>query len=462
MATITRENIALHTEKILVSLQKEDYQPKFEKALKGYAKHANVPGFRKGHVPAGMVKKMYGQALFQEEVLNQASAAISEYLQNEKLAILGQPLIMPEASARVLEMNGTANLDFAFEIGLKPDFEVTALNGSQNLTQYNIQISDEMLQEEVARVAKRLGKVEELDVLSHPEHMIYAEYYPCDADGNMLEGMDSIKETSELKSLPVKLQEMVMGKKADDSLVINPTEICTDEERVNFAKTIVKVADVSNLADYYLLKIIKISAIIPREMDITFFGEVFPNDDILDEAAFNAKFRTELGKEFEAASTSRMRDEIYELLVHNTPIELPVAFLHRWLAEGQEKPQSMEQVQREFPAFEHQLRWTLISDKLLQEYGITVTREEVLDHMKSRVLSYFGLESSEDAPWMEGYMEKLEKEEKSMNETYRTMLFERLFDTLKTKFTIVEKDVTEKEFLELANPHDAHHHHHNH
>ncbi|MEO6831842.1 MAG: trigger factor [Chitinophagaceae bacterium] len=458
MATISREPIALLTDKVLVKLNKEDYLPKFEKALKGYAKNANVPGFRKGHVPAGMVKKMYGQALFQEEVLREAGDALSEYLRNEKVEILGQPMIMPEASARVLDMSKTDDLEFAFEIGLKPDFKVPAISGDKTLTSYKVKITDGMVNDEADRIAKRYGKVEHPETITHPEHLIYAEYLPCDATGVAQEEAEPIKETTEVKSLPVKLQEMVMGKSAGEKILFSPLEVCSADELVTFATKTLKL-NPAQLSEHYELNITQTGQLVPRELDITLFGEIFPNDDILDESAFREKLRAELGKEFDRAGDSRMNDEIYEMLVHTTPFELPENFLKRWLREGQEKPLSAAQVEHDFPGFQHQLRWTLVSDKLIHDNAISVSREEVINDMKGRVLAYFGMDNDEDAPWMDSYMEKMSKDEKTMNETYRQMLFGKLFEFLKTKFKISVKEVDEKEFLNLSSVHDAHHHH---
>jgi len=139
-----------------------------------------------------------------------------------------------------------------------------------------------------------------------------------------------------------------------------------------------------------------------------------------------------------------------------------VDFLKRWLAEGSEQPKSAEEVDHEFPGFDHQLRWTLISDKLIIDNNISVSRDEVLDDMKARVLAYFGLapDMADDAPWLEEYMNKVVKDDKTMDETYRRLLFDKLFAFLETKFKLVDKDIDEESFFKLQNAHDEHHHHH--
>src|SRR4029077_14151235 len=128
MGTVTRENIALLTDKIVVKVAKDDYLPSFEKALKDYSKKANIPGFRKGMVPAGLIKKMYGNSVFADEVLRSVEKELTSYMANEKLDIFAQPLPLPENDARQIDMTRPEDYSFAFEVGLKPAFELPDLS----------------------------------------------------------------------------------------------------------------------------------------------------------------------------------------------------------------------------------------------------------------------------------------------------------------------------------------------
>ena len=459
MANISRESIGNLHDKVLVKLTKEDYFPQFEKSLKGYAKQANVPGFRKGMVPAGMVKKMYGQSLFQDEVLRVAGKQLEDYINKDGIGIFGQPMILPGESALRIDMNNPQDVDFAFEIGLKPDFKVPALDDAHSLMHYKVQVSDAMVEDEIQRMARRYGKAEDQDTITRVENILYATYTPTDAVGNPVESATPVEDTVLIEKLPAKLQEMLMGKKAGDTVLFTPLDVSTAEELPVFMKDSLKM-DVAAAEQHYELAVTKVALLIPHEVDIMLFGQVFPNDNIMDEAAFRVKVREELSREFDRAAENRINDEIYEMLVHSTPIQLPVAFLKRWMREGQEKPLTEAQVEKDFPGFDHQLRWTLISDKLIQDAGITVERDEILTDMKGRVLAYFGMEAEDEAPWMEGYMQKMAKDEKTMNETYRQILFGKLFGWLRGKFRVEEKEVTEQEFFALPNAHAAHHHDH--
>src|SRR5579863_3392269 len=147
MATVTRENISPLNDKITVKLAKDDYLPSFEKALKEYGKKANIPGFRKGMVPVGVIKKMYGNSVLTDEVLRTVEKELTNYMVSEKLDIFAQPLPLPENDARQIDVNTPAEYAFAFEVGLKPDFTIADL-GKAKLTRYKIELTDQLINDE--------------------------------------------------------------------------------------------------------------------------------------------------------------------------------------------------------------------------------------------------------------------------------------------------------------------------
>jgi len=459
MATVTRENIGTLHDKITVKLSKEDYWPSFEKSLKQFAKQANVPGFRKGMVPAGMIRKMYGQSIFGDEVIRTAGRELEDYLKKENLKIFAQPMITANEEKINLDMNQPAEVDFSFEIGLKPDFEIPALNGATTLNRYKIIISDSMLEDEINRLRRRMGKQEDQEALSGTDDILYITYEACDEAGNVAEETEKKENVELLRKMPEKLQQQLQGIKVGESLVFKPADIAEGEELHEFLKDALK-ENPEAAGQPYKLTLAKIKTLIPEEMNAEFFAKVFPQDFISTEEEFRNRLRSELSEQFDRISRDRLQNEIYEMLVHNTPIQLPADFLKRWLKEGQEKKKTDAEVEKEFPSLEHQLRWTLISDKLISENDIQVSFDEVKEDIKGRVLSYFGMEDDEEAPWMESYMTKVVKDEKMVDETYRRMRFARLFDWLETQFRIEEKEIGEEEFFKLTSPHQAHHHHH--
>jgi trigger factor len=460
MATVTRENIGNLHDKITVKLSKDDYMPSFEKSLKQYAKNASIPGFRKGMVPAGMLRKMYGPSIFNEEVIRVASRELEEYMKKEQMAIFAQPMIMPPSEPQNLSMTNPADVDFAFEVGIKPEFDVASVINGADLKRYKIAITDKMMDDEMERIKRRSGKVDPQTEVTDKENIIYSTYEVCDSEGNADADVKPIEDTEVLDKMPAKLQEMVMGKKPEDTIIFRPVDVCSADELAGFMKDPLK-AEAYQAEQHYKLTITKVGHLIPAEYGTELYEKVFPNQGVETEQAFRDKVREELTKEFARIASERLQNEIFELLVHNVHIHLPVDFLKRWLREGGEKPKTAEEVENEFGQFDHQLRWQLISDKIMAENNIYVSRDEVLSDIKTRVLAYFGMSAEDEGetPWMDSYMQKVAKDEKTMDETFRRLLMGKLFSFLETQFKVTEQEIDEEGFFKLADAHSMHHHH---
>ena len=218
MATVTRENIGLLNDKLTLSLSKEDYLPAFEKSLKDYSKKANIPGFRKGMVPAGLIKKMYGSSLFTDEVIRSIDRELVKYIETEKLEIFAQPL-PDEINLRQLNMNSPADYHFSFEIGLKPDFKLAEL-GTLKTTCYKVEITDDMIDNEIARLQNRYGNMKDEDTITSDENVLNVSF--IEVDENALEVEGGIKKDNSLLAKyfaePIRLE--LMGKTKNDFIII--------------------------------------------------------------------------------------------------------------------------------------------------------------------------------------------------------------------------------------------------
>ena len=461
MATITRESLGTLHDKITVKLAKEDYMPSFEKSMKEYAKKANIPGFRKGMVPAGLVRKMYGPTVIKEEVVRNAAAKLESYMKEEKLAIFAQPMMMANDYFMTLNFSSPSDIDFDFEVGLKPTVELGPVIKNSHLSRYKITITDQMMDDEMERLKRRFGNVDAQQLVTSKENIIYANYEECDSEGKVLASAELVEDTKVLDKLPSGLQSQLMDKKPEDTLVFRPADVCTSEELESFLKDPLK-AGPNGAEQYYKLTLTKIGWLIPLEMGEDLYKAVYKDLDIKTEAEFREKIKEELGMDFNRIAGERLQNEIFEYLVHQTPIELPVNFLKRWMMENNENPKTAQEVENEWSGFEHQLRWQLISDQIVTESGVHVSREEVYQDVKAKVLGYFGLtiENEDDAPWLEGYMSKMSNDEKLMDETYRRILTAKMFWMLEQQFPVEIKDISEEEFFKLGDAHAAHHHHH--
>ena len=458
MASVLRENLGTLHDKLTVKLSNSDYFPAFEKNLKQYAKNANIPGFRKGMVPVGMVRKMYGPAIFQEEIIRAAGKGLEDYLKEQNLDIFGQPMMLHEADRAQPDINNPGDVDFSFEIGLKPEISLDLLNGNTPLTRYHIVVSDKMLTDEIDRIRKQYGTTDPQSEVQDGEDVLEVNFEACDESGSVAEGVTPHEYKGTLASLPVSLQEKLKGSHLEATLVFRPADVCTEKELDQFVGKTLK-ATPQQADSFFKLTLKTVGRIIPKELGTELYAQVFERDQIETEEAFRQKLAEEIGREYDRITNDRLQNEIFEMLVHQTPIALPLEFLKRWLREGGEHPKSAEDVEKEFGRFEHSLRWQLISDKYIRENQLAISKEEIEADIKTKVMRYFGLENEEDAPWMDGYVDKMFKDEKMLDETYNRLLTEKLFRSLETRFAVQVADISEEEFFRLNDAHATHHHH---
>src|SRR5215208_825669 len=218
MATITKEPIGPLHEKITVKLEKTDYLPSFEKALKDYSKKANIPGFRKGMVPSGLIKKMYGNSLFVDEVLKTVDKEVFQFLETEKLDIFAQPLPV-EMNLGQLDVNNPNNYTFTFEVGMKPDFQLPDLS-KEKIKRYKIDVTEAMVNEESDRLRTRYGNMTEPETVFSEENVLNITFVETDAAGNEIE--NGIRKDNSLlvKYFKESFRPTLLGKKKDDIIQI--------------------------------------------------------------------------------------------------------------------------------------------------------------------------------------------------------------------------------------------------
>ncbi len=459
MATVKRENIGVLNDKITVTVSKEDYFPPFEKALKQYAKSANIPGFRKGMVPSGVIKKMHGPAVYTEEVLRSIEKGLIDYLEQEKLDIFAQPLPAADNDPGSLDMNNPAEYSFHFEVGLKPSFELPDLNAIP-LKRYKIEVPAEMIEEELERLKVRHGKMTEPETIATDEDVLNVKFGESDAEGNVIENGISKDNSLLLKYFSATFKEQLIGKKKDDSVVLQLNTAFDDKERDWLVSDL--GLDKNNPADlekYFKVTIVKIGLVEKRALNEEFYEEVYPGKDIKTEEDFRNAIKADIEKALNEQSRDHFHHEIYHALLDNTVIEFPESFLKKWMEKGGDQAKTTEQIEEEFPVFKNQLRWTLISDKVIKENQLEVLPNEIRDQITSEVLGYFGASGLQgDMSWIDSYVDRLTKDQQQVENTYRKLISRKVFDELERKTAPVEEPISLDDFKKLQEEHQHHHH----
>jgi len=452
MATIARENIGLLNDKIIVKVNKEDYFPTFEKKLKEYSKTVNMPGFRKGMVPAGMIKKMYGPSIYTDEVLKTVEKQLYTYLETEKPDIFAQPLAL-DADIRKLDLNNPAEYEFGFEIGLKPVFEIASFEKA-NVTLYKVTVSDEMVTEEVERMRIKGGKISEKESVGTSEDSLTILFTEPGSDGGILEGGVQKEIAVNLNNFTPTVQSQLAGKQKDDNLVVSLKEAFEGEQLESVLSSLGLEKEEQAAEKLVSLKIVKIELSEKRALDETFFKEVFPGAAPATEEDFRKQLKDEIQQYWDGQSRNQLHDQLYHYLLEETSIDFPAEFLKRWMQTGSEERKTAEQAEEEFPVFSSQLKWTLISDKLVKDNNLQVTQDELKDSMRIEVMRYFGnMSLGEDTSWLDSYIDRMLKDEKQVDATFRRLITDKIFGFAQEKVNPAEKEVTSDELSGMQHNH---------
>ncbi len=453
MATVVRENIGLLHDKIIVNIEKSDYLPAFEKKLKEYGKTANIPGFRKGMVPAGMIKKMYGPSIFSDEILKGVEKQLYTYLNDEKPEIFAQPLPL-ESDMSKIDINNPIDYAFNFEIGLKPEYSLPDFSKA-NVTLHKVTVTEEMVNEEMNRMQIKAGKMTEPEVIDNDENVLNVLFTESDESGIPVEGGISKENSVLLKYFTPEMQEQLRGKKAGDSFIFQlDKSFPADKLELMLQDLGFEKNDAEAAKKFFKLEVVKIGLVEKREMNEELFNEVFPGRNIKTEEELREALKGEIQQYWDAQSRNQLHDQLYHYMLDETKMEFPEPFLKRWLQTGGEKAKTADEAENEYPAFNNQLKWTLISDRIISENKLEVSNEELREYMKTEVMRYFGtMNMGEDMSWLDAYMDRMMKDEKQVDATYRRLITEKLFGFVETQVTPNEKAVTSEELTAMQHNH---------
>lgn len=451
MASVVTENLGNLHQKIVITVIPEDYKAGFEKSIKKYAATANIPGFRKGMVPAGLVKKMYGQSVFTEEIIKQAEQKLYNYLQEEKLDIFAQPLPL-QTEAFNPDMNNPKDYNFEFEIGLKPNFSPAISNFSG--TKYAIAVTDEMIAEDIERMQTRYGKMLDFETIENEDNVLNVQFEEVAEDGTIIENGINKTNSVLVKYFTANYITELKGKKVNDTILLNTADAFEPKETEAILADLGLAKETAN--KQFKVTITKIGGVEKAPLNEELFLAAYPNQEIKKEEDFKATVKAEIEKVFESQSSNQLHDQLYHHLLDNTTIEFPEAFLKRWMQIGGEKKKSAEEVEAEFPSFINSLKWTLITDQLCKDNKITVEQEDIKAFAKNQLFSYMNMGALDDSqPWVEEYANRMMKDKKFVEDSFYRIQTDKLFKAVEAQITPKSESISFEEFSKKL-----HHHHH--
>lgn len=369
---ITRKDLDALNSTLTITLEQNDFAEKVLKVLNDYRKNANIPGFRKGHVPMGMIKKQYETPVTADEVNKILQENLNKYINDEKLELLGNPL--PKMQE---EINWKADtIDFDFELGLSPQFEVK-LKGKKAVTFFQIEADKKMIDEQLSHIQKQYGKLESsLKVTKGTELSVEIKNEEAAIDTTPVIEFDQIKGKKNIQSF----SEAKIG----DTLELKTKNLFTEESAAARAFG-VTVTQLDELPKTVTLTIKEVNKRILADLDQELFDKLYEAGTVSSVTELKTKVKEGIEKQFEPQSEQKLLNDITESLIKNTKFDLPKEFLIKWLQNSGEKPLTEEEAREEYEKSEKGIRYQLIEGAIIKEQNLQIKFEELQSFAKDLI-----------------------------------------------------------------------------
>jgi len=458
---ISRERTGELTATIRMEITPEDYQEAITKNLKDYQRKANIPGFRPGKVPFGMVKKMYGKALMAEEVNKILGDRLATYMTDEKLDVLGNPLPNKEKTKPALFEDGEI-FEFYFDLGLAPEFKLN-LGPEMEVENYQIRIDDKMVDGYIEDTRKRNGNFTHPDVAGEAD-MLSGGATKLGADGKPGEGTEEKKIFLSLDQIQDKeVKAKLIALKKGEVLIFKPLDffptIEESSKQLNVPADTLSDPEIS-----FSFKLDEITHVVPAELNAAFYAQVYPGETIETEEDFRARVRKDAAASFSGETDKLLFQDITKALIDFTEMPLPEEFLKRWLYEHDENKMSQEEIENQFPAFAKSMKWQLIENKVIKEHHVEVTEEEIRGYIRSYMLRQVSQEfvDPEMAKKYESIVDAFMQNKEQVQKINDQLFDAKLMGLFKEKVTLKPVEVSYEEFITLVSARHDHDHEHDH
>lgn len=428
---------------LTVKLTQEDYKANVDKKIKDYTKKVSIKGFRPGKVPTAVVQKMYGKSILVEEVSATIATSLNQYISENKLRILGEPLPDNEATGIVV-WDYAADYNFVYNIGLIPDFTVD-LTAKNNLVSYEIQIDDKSVADTLENLKQQFGEMVDVEKSSEGDFI----------NGKLKEVEGTFESTTMMPTskLTKSALKQFIGLKVGDTVKFDIQKAFDGDTAVIAHFTGASNDNAAAMTGEFEYTVESIRHTQLPELNQELFDKVFGKDAVKSIEEFNIKLKETIADNYKRESRSLLSRELQKSLVDNTKIDLPSDFLKRWLLETNQGKISQEQIDLEFEFYAKELKWNLIQSQLAEKNNIKVEQSEVLDRTKEMMRTQFG-GMPIDAQ-MEEFLTKFAdnylKEEKGKNfrTIYDQLAQDKTMDVLITNVKLATKKLTVDEFQNL-------------
>ena len=431
---------------LVIVLEKNDYLEKFNSELKKYKNKAHLKGFRKGKTPMSAIKKMYGQSVLADVINQQLQSGLSDYIADNKLDILGNPLTSERQGAIDFNINDLSDYEFIFDLGLAPEFEVKGISDSDEYEEIVVNFEDTVVDEEIESLRKRFGEQVEVDETIEASDIVSIEI----TEQNPTDGREAY--VSEITVMPDRMtdeyQDHILGQKLGFEFPLNifSIEKDTTEEYVN--KYFLKEAPEGITADFNGI-ISAVKRLKPADINQDFFNKAFGEDKVktIDEA--KEHIQNELGDFYGTQGKSITKRYILENLLDIHDFELPDEFLKRWLLSSNEKA-TAEDIEKDYDGFVKNLKWTLIKQKIASQEKIEITPEDIKAGLRKKIERQFAQYGGYPGINYDDMVNRLAQNQETVQKEYEELLAESVLDKALTMVKLKTKTVSLDEYKDIV------------
>ena len=435
---------------IAIELEKPDYQENVDKSLNQFRHKANIPGFRQGKVPKGIIQKMYGKSVLAEEINKLVSNELYKYIKDNNLNILGEPL-PNEEEQKTIDFDKDENFEFKFDVALAPEFELP-LNKKDALTYYNVKLEGDLLDKQYDAYKQNYGtykKVEEAAVETDLVKGKITEIDNGEPKENLLEIENGIIMPSYIKDEETK--KKFVGANVGDSIVFNP-KTAYDNNAAEISSLLqISKDDVKEVNSDFTFEIQEVTRYEEAEMNQELFDKVLGEGVVSSEDDFKSKVSEMLNNQFKPAADNLFMKSARELILKKLKdVEFPDAFLKRWLLVANEK-NTEETIESDYPKIAEDLKFHLSKEKIVKEQDIKIENTDVeafAAEVAKAQFSQYGM-SNVPADVLENYVKRMLGDQNTVRNMYDQVVENKVMEWLKQTVKVNEKEISSKDFEKL-------------
>ena len=437
---------------ISIEITKADYQDKVDKSLRAYGQKANIPGFRKGKVPFSILTKMFGKSVRVEEINRLVSEALYNYIRDNKLNILGEPMT---AEDMTVDLDAQDDFTFRFDVALAPELNVK-VDKSIKVPYYTITVDDDMVKRQDESFRARFGKQVSVDESTDEKDLVKGSMVELSSDGTPLEGGIAVESTivspNYFKSDDEKAK--FAGVKKGDKVVFNPSKCCNASVAELASMLNIDKEKAANVTSDFEMTVTDITHLQPAELDQEFFDSVFGKDTVKTEEEYRAKIREMIAHQLVPESDYRFSlDSRAAIEKAVGDFELPDAFLKRWLL-ATDKNRNAETIDDDFDKMVPELKWQLIKEQIVKQFDIHVDDADLLNLAKRVAASQFAQYGMTGVPddVLERYAKEMLSSKESRSRLIDQATEQKIQTAIKESVTLTPKEVTMEKFQKMFEP----------